>query len=219
MKKLILFGDGQIAAVAWSYFTHDSDYEVVGFTVDRHYLKATTFLGLPVVPFDEVRSRFPPNDHDMFVSVSYQKMNALREEKYNEAKAMGYWFAKFISPKAIVSPDAVVGENTIIMEANVVQPFVKIGNNCILWCGNHIGHHTEIGDHNFLASHVVISGSVKVGTNCFFGVNATVRDNVEIGNRCIIGAGTMILGNTQSDEVYVGPRSHPIHKKSNEIKI
>ena len=38
MKPLIIFGIGQIAEVAYYYFSEDSDYNVAGFTVDDTYL-------------------------------------------------------------------------------------------------------------------------------------------------------------------------------------
>jgi len=41
MKRLVIFGVGQIGQVAHYYFTEDSDYEVAAFTVDAAYLDAT----------------------------------------------------------------------------------------------------------------------------------------------------------------------------------
>ena len=65
-----------------------------------------------------------------------------------------------------------VGENSFILEANTLQPFVNIGNDVVLWSGNHIGHHSIISDHVFFTSHVVLSGNCVVGSNCFLGVNS-----------------------------------------------
>ena len=39
MGKVILFGIGQVASRAYWYLTHDSQHEVVAFTVDREYIK------------------------------------------------------------------------------------------------------------------------------------------------------------------------------------
>jgi len=99
-------------------------------------------------------------------------------------------------------PGLQVGENSFVMEANVIQPFASIGDNTILWSGNHIGHHARIGDHCFLASHIVVSGGVEIGDHCFIGVNATLRDGIKIAPRCLIGAGALITKNTMPDEVY-----------------
>ena len=81
-KKLIIFGNAEIASLAKFYFTHDSDFEVVAFTVDDDYLKHDSYEGLPVVPFSSVTEIYPPCDYSMHVALSYVQLNKLREEKY-----------------------------------------------------------------------------------------------------------------------------------------
>lgn len=202
MRNLVIFGTRQIAEVCSFYFEHDSDYRVAAFTVDGAFVEADSFRDRPVVPFEEVARRFPPADHDLFVAISYAKMNQLRAAKCAAAKALGYQLARYVSSKAVTWPSLQVGENSFVMEANVIQPFASIGDNTILWSGNHIGHHARIGDHCFLASHIVVSGGVEIGDHCFIGVNATLRDGIKIAPRCLIGAGALITKNTMPDEVY-----------------
>ena len=38
-KRLVLLGDSAFAEIAYEYFTHDSEYEVVAFAVEREYLR------------------------------------------------------------------------------------------------------------------------------------------------------------------------------------
>jgi sugar O-acyltransferase (sialic acid O-acetyltransferase NeuD family) len=202
MSRLVIFGAGDIADVANFYFGRDTRYEVAGFTVDRAYVGDGSFNGLPVVPFDEVSRHFSPADTEMFVAVSYARLNALRKEKYLAAKGAGYRLATYVSSRATVWPGFAPGENCFILEDNTIQPFVAIGNDVTLWSGNHIGHHARIADHCFISSQVVISGGVEIGEQCFIGVNATVRDHVRIGDRCVIGAGALIVANAEADGVY-----------------
>ena len=202
VRNLVIFGTRQIAEVCSFYFERDSEYRVAAFTVDGAFLEADSFRERPVVPFDEVARRFPPADHDLFVAVGYAKMNRLRAEKAAAAQALGYRLARYVSSKAITWPGLEIGDNSFVMEANVIQPFASIGSDTILWSGNHIGHHARIGDHCFLASHVVVSGGVEVGDHCFIGVNATLRDGIKIAPRCLIGAGALIVKDTKPDEVY-----------------
>ncbi len=203
-KPLVIFGGGDIAQLAHYYFITDADYEVVAFTVDADYLTNSTFCDLPLVPFEAIARDYPPDQYEMFIAVSYSKLNAIRKEKYLAAKAMGYRMASFISPHATVLNQGRIGENCFIFEDNTIQPFVTIGNNVTLWSGNHIGHHSIIHDHCFISSHVVISGGVEIGECCFIGVNATLRDHIKVGERCVIGAGALILADAEAEGVYVG---------------
>jgi sugar O-acyltransferase (sialic acid O-acetyltransferase NeuD family) len=203
-KRLVIFGCGDIAQLAHFYFSTDSEYEVLAFTVNANYIKVPTFCGLPVVAFEDVANLYPSESHDLFVALSYSKLNAVRKEKYLAAKALGFHMASFISSHASVLNEGRIGENCFIFEDNTIQPFVTIGNNVTLWSGNHIGHHSTIKDHCFIASHVVVSGGVEVGEQCFIGVNATLRDHIKIGERCVIGAGALLLADAEPEGVYIG---------------
>lgn len=203
-KPLVIFGSGDIAELAYFYFTNDSHYEVIAFTVDRDYLSSASFCGLPAVPFEDVVKIYSPEVYEIFIALSYSNLNELRKTKYLAAKAMGYRFASFISSRATVLNKDRIGDNCFIFEDNTIQPFVTIGNNVTLWSGNHIGHHSTIRDHCFIASHVVVSGGVEIGEQCFIGVNATLRDHIKIGEKCVIGAGTLILEDAEPEGLYIG---------------
>ena len=203
-KPLVIFGSGDIAQLAHFYFSRDSEYEVVAFTIDSAYLSDTTFCGLPVIAFEEIVSHNSPHQYDLFVAVGYSKLNAVRKQKYLAAKAMGYRLASFISSHATILNDGRIGENCFILEDSTIQPFATIGNNVILWSGNHIGHHSIIHDHCFISSHVVVSGEVEIGEQCFVGINATLRDHIKIGEKCVIGAGALLLADAEPEGVYPG---------------
>lgn len=204
-RQIVIFGVGEIAELANFYFTHDSEMEVAGFTVDGSYLKQTDFCGRPVVAFERVTEIFPPERFAFFAAVSYAKLNAVRTEKVAAARAKGYHLASYLSRKATVFPGFELNENCFILEDNTIQPFAKIGANVTLWSGNHIGHHSVIEDNVFVASHVVVSGGVKIGEGSFVGVNVTLRDHVTIGKKCVLGAGALILDD-QPDFSVVAPR-------------
>lgn len=202
--SLVIFGTGDAAQLAHFYFSTDSEYEVVAFTVDAVYRADTTFCNLPVISFEEILEHYSPNQCEFFVALGYSKINEVRKEKYLAAKALGYQISSFVSSRATILNEGHIGENCFILEDNTIQPFVTIGNNVTLWSGNHIGHHSTIKDHCFIASQVVISGGVEIGEQCFIGVNATLRDHIKIGEKCVIGAGALLLVDAEPEGVYIG---------------
>lgn len=192
-KKLVLFGEGAFAEIAYEYFTHDSAYEVVAFTIDRAYIKRDTLFGLPIVPFEEVTTHYPPDQYEMHIALVYNHLNRLRTRIYQTAKSLGYTLANYVSSRSFVWHNVPMGDNVFVFEDNTIQPFVKLGSNIVLWSGNHIGHHSTIESHNFISSHVVISGFCHIGESCFFGVNSTVGNNVTVGKDAYVGAGALIV--------------------------
>jgi len=217
-NPIVVFGAGDIAELAHFYLTHDARRQVCAFTVDREYLQSERACGLPLVAFDEVATLYPPQAHDLFVAVSYAKLNALRASKCAEAKAKGYRLASYVSSKATVWPGFTAGENCFILEDNTIQPFAVIGDNVTLWSGNHIGHHARIASNCFITSHVVVSGGVVIGENCFVGVNATLRDHVTIGRNAVIGAGCIILHDVADYAVYTQPEAELSRVPSNRLR-
>jgi sugar O-acyltransferase (sialic acid O-acetyltransferase NeuD family) len=219
MARLVIFGAGDIARIAQAYFTKDSPHEVVAFTVDHAYRQADSFLGLPLVDFEMVPTRYPPRDHQMFVALSYAKTNTVRAAKYQAAKALGYELATYVSSRCTFLAEDPPGDNCFVLEDNTVQPFVRIGSDVTLWSGNHIGHDSIIEDHCFISSHVVVSGRVRVGPYCFLGVNATIRNGITLAPGTVVGAGAVIMKDTVEKGVYVPKRAELFPKKSDEVEI
>ena len=218
-KKLIIFGTGQIAELAYYYFSSDSEYSIQGFSVDKEYIESDDFFGLPVIAFEEIQASFPPEDYEMFIALSYSEVNSIRKKKYFAAREKGYKLASYISSRATILNDMSIGDNCFILENNTIQPFVSIGNNVTLWSGNHIGHHSEICDHVFMASHVVVSGGVHIGSQSFLGVNATLINNISIGEGCVIGAGALVNSNVESHLVIKSNSSNSIFSTDELKKI
>lgn len=208
-RKVVIAGDGEFAEIACEYFTHDSDYEVTAFAVERPYLKKDALLGYPVVAFEEVEMTFAPAEHDLFVAVPYTQLNRVRARLAAAAKAKGYALATYVSSAAFVWRNVSIGENCFIFEANVVQYSVTIGNNVVLWSGNHIGHRSVIEDNVFVASHVVVSGYCTIGRNAFLGVNSTLRDGVTIGRDAVVGAGAVVVKDVAEGQVVRGNPAAP----------
>ena len=203
MSKVVIFGEGKIADVVYFYLTNDSPHEIVAFTADRDYISKDKLFGLPVIPFEEIESKFPPDEYKMFIALGYQNLNRLRATKYFEAKKKGYELISYICSKATNFGDVEVGDNCLILENNAIQPMSKIGSNVTLWSGNHIGHHSTIGDHCYISGQVVIGGSTTIGPYCFIGVNATIGHEITIGEKNLIGAGVLVTKNTESNSVFI----------------
>ncbi|MBI4972496.1 MAG: acetyltransferase [Candidatus Omnitrophica bacterium] len=217
-RDLVIFGSSEMALLAWYYFTHDTGYRVVAFTVDDSYSESFADRrhekhGLPLAPFSKIVTEYPPSFYDMHVAVGYKgfqngKLQTLREAKYHQAKNAGYNLASYVSSKAVTWPDLTVGENCFILELNNIQPTVKIGNNVMLWSGNHIGHETVIEDHVYVASHVCISGYCNIGERTWIGVGSTVRDFCTIGSDCFVTMDASIATKKiENGSVVIGAKS------------
>ena len=203
-KHLIIIGCGETACLADEYFSADTDYKIIAFAVSRAYRKEDSFRNRPVVDFEDMENIYPPADYDVFVAMGSGALNSARTQMYLAAKAKGYSFASYISPKAFIWPNVTIGENCFILEDNTLQPFTSVGNNVFMWSGNHLGHRSVIQNNCFISSHVVISGFCEIGENTFIGVNACIADHVKIGRDNFIAMGSVVGKNTPPDSLLSG---------------
>jgi sugar O-acyltransferase (sialic acid O-acetyltransferase NeuD family) len=213
-SKLIVFGSAETASLAKFYFDNDSQFRVSAFTVDDSFVDKDCYEGLPLIPFSEIRKKFPADKYPIHVALSYSKLNRLRQKKYEQVKKAGYQLVSYISSKSAVWPDIVYGDNCFILENQTIQPTVRIGNNVILWSGNHVGHGSIIGDHTYISSHVVISGNCTIGKRCFFGVNSTVRDFIQIADDCFISMDASVTRHLNHGSVVLSESSKVLNSDS-----
>lgn len=219
MKPVVIFGTGDFARVAHVYLDADSPHEVVAFTVNRDYATSDRFRGLPLVAFEELEERYPPEEVALLVAIGFSRLNRARTAVFDECKRRGYELITYVSSRAYTWGELEVGENCFVFEANVLQPFVRIGDNTILWSGNHVGHDVTIGRNCFIASHAVLSGNVTVEDDCFIGVNATFRDGVTVGRGSVIGAGAVVMKDVPPDTVLAVRSTEPFPKKASELDL
>ncbi len=215
MKEIIIYGAGPFAELMLYHFTEDSDYRVVAFCLDKDYIKnRTSFCNLPLLTIEDIVLKYPTNKYNMFVAIGYQVMRN-REIMYIKAKKMGYTLVNFISSKANIHKNLVIGENNVIQSSCDIEPFVAIGNNNIFWTGTIVGHNARIGNHNYLSGGCGVGGNCIVGNLCFMGNAALMVNNLIIKDETYLISGCILLKSTKKYTRYHGNPSKLIgtHKE------
>jgi len=223
MKPLIIFGLGKIAEVAYHHFVRDGEYEVVAFTCDAEWLTSSdsrsidSHYGIPVVPFEDIERRFPPESIFFFVAIGYHDLNAVRALKCEEAKAKGYSLISYVSPRADCGSWLNVGENCLILDGVGIQPGVQIGNNVSLWNNALIGHHSVVHDHCWIAAGATLGGVVTLGQRSFVGLNATIGGELTIGEDCFLGATALVVKSAPPRSVFIARSTDKFRLESNDF--
>lgn len=118
--------------------------------------------------------------------------NETRRKIYNELKSRDYPTDVLASPFAYVSPEAAIGDGTLINHGTIVQPGTLIGENCIISTGARIGHDCKIENHIYIASGSILCGNAHIGNNTIIGAGAIIKFGVSIGKDCFISMGSRI---------------------------
>ncbi len=201
---IVIFGLRQLSRLAAYMLTHDSPHRVVGFTVHEQFMSGGEFMGLPVSRFEDLERTHPPERIGLLAPLGWKRMNGLRADVVADGRKKGYTFISYVSSRALTWPDLTIGENCMVFEGCIVQPFARVGENCIIRAGAVLSHDVEVGDHCFVAGRAYISGSAKVDHSCVIGLNSTIREEVRIAPRCFVAAGALVQSATESNGVYHG---------------
>lgn len=202
-RGIVVISTGTAAEVLTAYLEQAGDLQVVGYAVDRAYLKEDSFLGRPVVAWEDIETAFPPDQVRLIGPPTFARLNTFRRDRYLQGKAMGYDFASFIHPGSVVMTGD-IGDHVIILDSCVIQPRTRIGNNVVIWSASVVAHHCVIGDHCFLSSQVGIAGSTSIGAECYLGGQAGITHNLRIGDRCALLNAAVVHKDLPDDSVAVG---------------
>ena len=217
--KIIIYGNSDFAELMHYYFTTDSIYEVIGFCVDKDYIKSDKFLNIPLVPFEIVDKVFPPTEYKMFVAVGYKNMR-LRKELYKKTIDKGYSHINYISSKAVVDKSNIIGKNNAILHNVVLEPFSKIGNNNVINTNVIICHHAEIMNDCFIAAKTLVGGFTIIKNNCFLGFSSTILQKLVIEDETLVAASSVVNRNSFKYDFLAGtPAKSVSQHEVNGIEI
>jgi sugar O-acyltransferase (sialic acid O-acetyltransferase NeuD family) len=162
-------------------------------------------MGYGVAGTDEELSVLLREVPDALVTVGQIKSPDARIALYRAVKSAGGRLPFIVSPGAVVSRHAAIGEGTIVMHGAVVNACSTIGVNSIINSLALVEHDAVVGDHCHISTGVRLNGGVVVGEGTFIGSGSVVREGVTIGDGCLIAMGSIIDRDLPSGTRFIRP--------------
>ena len=217
MEKLVLIGTSSLAPQTSDFIERYQLFDVIGFTVNKAYIKEPVFLGKPVFPIEELDKHIDKDKVKLFSTVTwYNYLNRERKKIFDQLKGEGYKFANLISPHALVYTED-LGEGNWIHDFAHIGYGVHIGDDNVIRMKCMIGHDSVIGNHNFFAVNSIVGGHDYFNDCCFIGLNALIHNRVAVGNKCVIGGGAIVKKDLPDFSLVVADNSFV--KQCDEEKI
>jgi sugar O-acyltransferase, sialic acid O-acetyltransferase NeuD family len=216
LKPVIIIGGGGHAAVILDILKQLKQpvAAIVSPEIDR---LRQVFCDVAHLHRDEEILSYDCNEVELVNGIGSLPGNSLRVDIFKRFKERGYFFKSVVSPNAIVSPYAQLGEGVQVMANSVVQAGAVIGDNTVINTSATIEHDCIIGSHNHIAPGAVLCGSVETGDRVHIGVNASVIQSVHIGEGTVVGSGACLTKSIgKNNTVY--PAKISIKKRIVSIK-
>jgi sugar O-acyltransferase (sialic acid O-acetyltransferase NeuD family) len=203
--RVVIIGAGGHGKEVADILNHQArvtkELSVWGFVDDRQTMHGSMVDGLPVL-----------GDWRWFEGVDRREVAVICAvgtpqvclQLVQKAKELDLAFASAISPLALISPHAKLGEGVTIFPHAIVNTGACINSHTILNVGATVSHDTVVGSYANINPGVHLAGNVTVGEGCYIGMGANVIQGRTIGNWSVIGAGAVVVRDIPSSVTAVG---------------
>ena len=116
-----------------------------------------------------------------------------RKKYASMIRLRGGKFISIVSPEAIVSPAADIGEGVVIGSWSSVSPNVRIGDFSILHPHCNLGHDVSVGNYCTLESSVFMGGYSRIGDGSTLHVRSAIIPHKSIGENVTVGIGSVVM--------------------------
>jgi sugar O-acyltransferase (sialic acid O-acetyltransferase NeuD family) len=202
-KSLILIGGGGHCKSCIDVIEATGKYIIAGILDVKENI-GKEIGGYKIIGTDDDIKELSSSGHSFLITVGQIKSAGIRMKIFTDIGAYGGKLETVISPAAIVSASAKIGNGTIVMHRATVGPNVVIGANNILNTGCILEHDTKTGDHCHISTHAVLNGNCQIGDGVFLGSQAVLVQNITIPNETVIGAGAVVVDSLMQIGTYVG---------------
>ncbi|WP_047866310.1 PglD-related sugar-binding protein [Rubrobacter aplysinae] len=165
---------------------------IMGFYDDAHADLPGEVRGFPVLG-DTWMLKSLLSVESVFVVVAITD-NAARLRVANSIRALGGQFMSATHPAAYVSPEATVGDGSVICAGAALHPDAGLGSHCMVGSGAVLDRDATVG------------AGAWVSAGCVIGAGAAVGARTQLGYNSVIGRKTNVPDGTEIEALrYAGP--------------
>ena len=151
---------------------------VLGFYDDAHAALPAQVRGFPVLgDVGMLKSMLSVEEVHVVVAITD---NGTRLRMANSVRALGASFFTAVHPMAYVSPEAMIGDGSVVAAGAVLHPDVAVGSHCYVGPRSVVDREAVVGAGAWLAAGAVVGPAATVG------VRAVVGQNASVGRRAVV---------------------------------
>lgn len=209
--EIVMIGQGGHSKVIQDIILSNKEYEIVGYLDDR-YEDITRVDNIYFGPISTAYEMI--NDVNQIKFVIAIGNNKVRKKIAEKLSLPDNCYATLIHKTAVISPNAKIGNGTVVMPHAVINADTQIGNHSIINTGSIVEHDNILGDFVHISPHATLTGSIIIEEGVHIGAAATLIPSVKIGEWSVIGAGAVVINDIPPNCTAVGIPAKVINELS-----
>lgn len=192
--KILILGGGGHAKIVVDVLRESGRDGIAGI-VDRDLEIGSEILGVRVIARDDsdsLKTIFAEGVCEAAIGLGGVFGISKRGQFCSRAREIGFDFPRIIHPRASVSSSARIGEGVLILGGAVVGPDAVIGDFSIVNSNAVVSHDCRIGRNVHVTPGALIAGRVSVGNDTLVGMGVTIYMDVTIGSGVTIANGRSV---------------------------
>jgi sugar O-acyltransferase (sialic acid O-acetyltransferase NeuD family) len=195
-ERVVILGGGGHAKVVADILEEMAQFEIAGY-----FAPEATPGGLFDYPWLGTDAAIENRSEPVFVAIGD---NRRRMDCLDSLKQRGFRLINALSPVAVISRRAGLGEGIVVMPGAVINAGTRVGDGAIINTNASLDHDCTIGTCAHIAPGVALAGCVSVGEGAFLGVGSSVVPGVKIGPWTTIGAGGVVVADLPGGVLALG---------------
>ena len=198
-EKLILFPCNGNALEALDCI--NDTYELIGFVDDNVEKISTQVAGVTVYSralfneFPEAKVLAVPGSPTSY-SQRKEVITSLHIDKNR--------FISLIHPSAIISKNADIGTNCLIMAGVIITSNAQLEDHVCVLPATVIHHDSLIKAYTLIGFNVTIAGHTTIHENCYIGSGSTIINTISIAPYTLVGIGSNVIRSIHQQRSKVG---------------
>lgn len=204
-QKLIIVGCGgfgkEVLLRALEVNALEARFSVLGYCDDNPHKKGQLISGYPVLGSPEEVDADMPDKPAFICSIG---TNEVRARVVQRVLGLGWIPVSIIHPSVIIDPEVEIGLGTYIGPKAIVCPNAKVGNHVLINIDVTIGHDAIIGDFAQVSPGGRVSGASVLKEGAMMGSNAVIFQKKTIGRYATLGACSFGMRNVPDGTTALG---------------
>jgi sugar O-acyltransferase (sialic acid O-acetyltransferase NeuD family) len=194
VTRVVIIGAGghgrEVAEIMRHQIQVGEKLQLLGFIDENSALHGHYVDGLPVLGN---WSWFTRSDSPEVAVICAVGTPSICQRFVQHALALGLPFVSAISPLAVISPRAHVGQGVAVFPGAVINTGAFLDDHCIVNVGATVSHDTRVGRYCNINPGAHLAGSISVGEGCYVGMGSNIIQGRSVGMWTVIGAGAVVI--------------------------